>query len=65
MLQGNTHLVKVIYSSSWFWTMFKVGNYPFVFSVNGRFGGAQEFSPSETVPIFERFYVGGADSVRG
>lgn len=65
ILQGDTNLVKTIFSSSWFWTTFKVGNYPFVFSVNGRFGGVQEFSPSDTVPIFERFYVGGADSVRG
>ena len=64
-LQGDTNLVKGILSSSWFWTTFSVGNYPFVFSLNGRAGAAQEFSPSDTVPIFERFYVGGADSVRG
>lgn len=65
VLQGDTHLVKSIFASSWFWTLFKLGNYPFVFSVNGRFGATQEFSPSETVPIYERFFVGGADSVRG
>ena len=64
-LQGDTNLVKFILSSSWFWTTFSVGNYPFVFSVNGRFGTAEEFSPSDTVPIFERFFVGGADSIRG
>lgn len=65
-LQGDTHLVKSIFSSSWFWTPFVLGNnYPFVFSINGRFGGVQEYSPSQTVPIFERFFVGGADSVRG
>lgn len=65
VLQGDTHLVKSILSSSWFWTTFSVGNYPFVFSVNGRAGAAQEYKPSDTVPIFERFFVGGADSIRG
>lgn len=65
ILQGDTNLVKPIFSSSWFWTTFKLGNYPFVFSLNGRFGGVQEVAPSDTVPIFERFFVGGADSIRG
>ena len=57
--------VKSILNTSWFWTTFKIGNYPYVFSVNGRTGAAQEYKPSDTVPIFERFFVGGADSVRG
>ncbi len=65
VLQGNTHLVKSIFNTSWFWTMFRIGNYPFVFSLNGRFGGVQEFKPSDNVPYGERFWVGGADSVRG
>ena len=65
VLQGDVNFVKSIFSTSWYWTTFKIGNYPYVFSVNGRFGGVQEYSPSETVPIFERFFVGGADSVRG
>ena len=63
--QGNVHFVKSIFSSSWYWTTFKIGHYPYVFSVNARAGGVQEYAPSETVPIFERFFVGGADSVRG
>ena len=65
VLQGDTHLIKSILSSSWFWTTFSLGNYPFVFSVNGRVGAVQEFDPSVTVPLFERFFVGGADSIRG
>jgi outer membrane protein insertion porin family len=65
ILQGDTHLVKSIIHSSWFWTLFKLGNYPFVFSINGTMGAVQEYDPSDTVPIFERFFVGGADSVRG
>lgn len=65
VLQGDTHLVKTIFNTSWFCTLFKLGNYPYVFSVNGRFGGVQEYHPSDTVPITERFFVGGADSVRG
>jgi outer membrane protein insertion porin family len=65
VLQGDTNLVKSILSTSWFFTTFSIGNYPFVFSMNGRVGAAQEYKPSDTVPLFERFYVGGADSIRG
>ncbi|MBI2915325.1 MAG: outer membrane protein assembly factor BamA [Elusimicrobia bacterium] len=65
VLQGDTHLVKSILSSSWYWTLFRLGNYPFVFSINARGGAAREYSPSEDVPETDRFYVGGAESVRG
>ncbi len=65
ILQGDTHLVKSTYNTSWFYTLFRIGNYPFVISVNGRYGAAQEYKPSDTVPLSERFFVGGADSIRG
>ncbi|MBI2118165.1 MAG: outer membrane protein assembly factor BamA [Elusimicrobia bacterium] len=65
VFQGDVHFLKSLFNTSWFWTTFKLGNYPFVFSVNGRFGAVQEFKPSDTVPIFERFFVGGSDSIRG
>lgn len=70
ILQGDTHLVKSVVSSSWFWTLFKFGNYPFVFSVNGRAGAMQEYdakNSSDTLTILqlEGFRVGGSDSVRG
>ena len=65
VLQGDVNFIKSTLNTSWYWTTFKIGNYLYVFSVNGRFGGVQEYAPSDTVPIFERFFVGGADSVRG
>lgn len=70
VLQGDTHLVKSILSSSWFVTVFQAGNYPFVFSFNGRLGAMQEYdtvssSDSLNVLQIEGFRVGGADSIRG
>ncbi len=70
ILQGDTHLVKSILSSSWFLTVFQAGNYPFVFSLNGRVGALQEYdtrnsTDTQTILQLEGFRVGGADSVRG
>ncbi len=36
-----------------------------VFELSGRVGLADAFSDSEYVPVFERFYAGGANSIRG
>ncbi|PIQ82406.1 MAG: outer membrane protein assembly factor BamA [Candidatus Omnitrophica bacterium CG11_big_fil_rev_8_21_14_0_20_64_10] len=36
-----------------------------VLELSARFGIADNYGDSETVPIFERFFAGGADSVRG
>lgn len=36
-----------------------------VFALSGRTGVIKEFSPSVEVPVFERFFTGGANSVRG
>lgn len=36
-----------------------------VFALSGRAGVIKEFSPSVEVPVFEKFFTGGANSVRG
>lgn len=60
-LGGDVNFVKPIARSSWYFPTF----WKFVLSVNGQFGLVENFSPSKDVPIYERFYVGGAETVRG
>lgn len=60
-LGGDINFIKPIARSSWYIPTF----WKFVLSVNGSVGLVENFAPSTDVPIYERFYVGGADTVRG
>ncbi len=60
-LGGTENFVKPIVRTSWFFPTF----WKFVFSLNGTAGLVQNFAPSDDVKSWERFYVGGADTVRG
>ena len=53
--------MKTIVSSSWYIPTF----WKFVLSMNTRLGGINGFNTDKDIPIYERFYVGGAETVRG
>ncbi len=61
ILGGDTDFVKTSVSSSWYFPTF----WRFVLAAQLRYAIVSSFPPSTGVPIYERFYVGGADSVRG
>jgi len=58
---GSVNFYKpTITSSKFFPTIWK-----FVLGLNGRISYVRQFDPSTEVPIYERYFMGGADTVRG
>lgn len=41
------------------------GNYPIVFVISNKFGSVQPYGRTKYVPPYEKFFLGGADTVRG
>lgn len=60
LLGGSNHFYKTIGESAWHFKIWK----ELIFSVHGKIGYASEFR-EDGLPIFERFYCGGLDTVRG
>lgn len=64
-LQGDLDYYKPSFRSSYNQKLFSIGSYPFVLSFANRFGFVDRFSDTKSVPVFERYFIGGADTVRG
>ncbi len=47
------------------WQAFYSFNPEHVIHIRGRLGGVFENMPGKLIPVFERFYVGGIDTIRG
>jgi outer membrane protein insertion porin family len=60
-LGGTNNFIKPVAKSSVFIPTF----WKFVLSLSATVGEVQSFGESTDVPIYERFYVGGADTIRG
>jgi outer membrane protein insertion porin family len=58
---GNINFIKPVLKNAVFIPTF----WKFVLSLNSTLGYIQNYGSSSDVPIYERFYVGGADTVRG
>ncbi len=59
---GDTDFVKVTEDGIWYTSFF---NKLLILSVQERLGLIEEYGGSDLVPLFERFFVGGATTVRG
>ncbi|MBI4055034.1 MAG: outer membrane protein assembly factor BamA [Elusimicrobia bacterium] len=64
-LGGTIRFYNPGYSTGWFWHLLSAGDYPLVFSLGSRGGFIEEFGSSSDVPVFEKFFIGGPDSIRG
>jgi len=60
-LGGTVNFYKPTLTTSKFIPTF----WKFVLGFNSRISYVKEFSPSDEVPIYERYFLGGADTVRG
>lgn len=58
---GNVHYLRNSAKATWFFPTF----WKFVFSVNVNLGYIESYGDSRDVPIYEKYYVGGADTIRG
>jgi outer membrane protein insertion porin family len=64
-LQGDIHFLKPWISNAAHLTLFRIEDYPVVFSLSNRAAYLTQFGETKEVPVFERFFVGGQDSLRG
>lgn len=61
MLGGGVNFVKPTLRSSWYFPLWT----GFTFSLNGTFSKIEAFRSDTDVPLYERFKVGGGETVRG
>jgi len=64
-LQGDVDFCKPTLSHSWNKKLFSIDDYPFVLAFSNRFGYATQFGGTRRLPVYERYFLGGADTVRG
>lgn len=64
-LQGDIHFLKPSVTNSAHFTLFRVSDYPFVLSFANRAAYVTQFGETREVPVFDRFFLGGQDTLRG
>ncbi len=65
ILMGNIHIFKPFISNAAHKTLFEVGDWPAVLTFANRAGYVTAFNETKVVPVFERFFIGGQDTLRG
>lgn len=61
ILGGDNDFIKFV----WNWSKYNQWNSTTIYASRLRFGYVNEFGTSDNVPILERFYLGGAYTIRG
>ncbi|MBI4655537.1 MAG: outer membrane protein assembly factor BamA [Elusimicrobia bacterium] len=65
LFQGDLNYYKPSVSYSWNQKLFSIDDYPFVVSVLNRFGFVDRFGSTGSVPVFEKYFLGGGETIRG
>jgi len=66
-LMGDVHFLKPWVTDAAYWTPFTVGDeeWPIVLGASNRISYVTQFGETKNVPVFERFFIGGQDTLRG
>jgi len=64
-VMGDINYIKPNITSSYNHTLFHVNEWPMVLTVANRAGYVTQFGETREVPVFERFFIGGQDTLRG
>ncbi|MBU2529578.1 MAG: outer membrane protein assembly factor BamA [Elusimicrobia bacterium] len=64
-LRGDVNFYKPNISFSYNHKLFEIDDYPFVLSFANRFGYVARFGSTKSVPVYERYFIGGSETVRG
>ncbi len=63
--QGDIHFFKPSLTNQAHYTLFTIEDWPFVISAYHRGGYVTQFGKTVQVPVQDRFFIGGQDSLRG
>lgn len=64
-LLGDVNYYKPSVSHSYNLKLFSIDDYPFVLAFSNKFGYGAGFGKTPKLPIYERYFLGGADTIRG
>ncbi|OGR94435.1 MAG: outer membrane protein assembly factor BamA [Elusimicrobia bacterium GWF2_62_30] len=64
-LLGDVNFYKPTFSHSYNLKLFSIDDYPIVLAVGNRLGFVSHFGDTKRVPVYERYFLGGAETVRG
>ncbi|MCG2726068.1 MAG: outer membrane protein assembly factor BamA [Elusimicrobia bacterium] len=62
---GDVNFYKPNVSYSYNYKLFEIEDYPFVLSFANRFGYVARFGSTKSVPVYEKYFIGGSETVRG
>ncbi|MBI3548962.1 MAG: outer membrane protein assembly factor BamA [Elusimicrobia bacterium] len=64
-LFGDIHFWKPFIANSAHFTLARAGDWPLVLSASNRGAYVTQFGETKEVPVFDRFFLGGQDTLRG
>lgn len=62
---GDVNYYKPTLSHSYNLKLFSIDDYPFVLAFSNKLGYGAGFGKTPRLPVYERFFLGGADTIRG
>ncbi len=64
-LMGDINFFRPSLSNAFHFRLFEIEDYPFVLTLSNRAAYITPFAATKEIPVFDRFYVGGQDTLRG